>query len=163
MLDDLLPSAAPTAYPILLQPYVHGLDLINACSSLLVHLVVVLRGRKHAQVSAKFCSPSTSCPFVTPSRPGIICDPNHSNASHNIHPTSTLTQLPRTPMHAHHPSQQVSQSKIQAKFISPTASPKKTNRHHFKPRQVPRGTYRPYETCTLYPVTCPLQKFQHKA
>ena len=54
MLDDLLPSVAPTAYPILLQPSIHGLDLLDAGSSLLVHLVVVLIGRKQAQVSARF-------------------------------------------------------------------------------------------------------------
>ena len=53
-LDDLLPSSAPTAYPILLRPFVHGLDLLDAHSSLLVHLVVVLRGRKQAPVSVKF-------------------------------------------------------------------------------------------------------------
>ena len=54
-------------------------------------------------------------PLLT--RPGIFCYRNYSKASHKIHPTSSLTQLPRTLMHAHHPSQQVSQSKIQAQFI----------------------------------------------
>ena len=53
-LDDLPPFWAPTAYPILLQPSVHGFDLLDTFSSLLVLLVVVSRGRKQAQVSAKF-------------------------------------------------------------------------------------------------------------
>ena len=53
-LDDLLPSLAPAAYPILLHPFVHGLDLLDVHSSLLVHFVVVLRGRKQAPVSVKF-------------------------------------------------------------------------------------------------------------
>ena len=46
LLDDLPPSLAPTASPILFQPFAHGLDLLDELSSLLVHLVVVLRGRK---------------------------------------------------------------------------------------------------------------------
>ena len=53
-LDDLSPSVTPTDYQILLHPSVHGLDLLDTCSSLLVHLVVVSRGRKQAQVLAKF-------------------------------------------------------------------------------------------------------------
>ena len=98
-------------------PSIHGLDLLDTHSSLLVHFVVVSRGRKQASVSAKFGVPSTSYSFVTSSRPGILCNTNCSNASHKIYPKSTLTQLPRILMHAHHPSQQVSPSKIQAKFI----------------------------------------------
>ena len=43
---------SPTAFPILLQPSFHGLVLLDTCSSLLVHLVVVSRGRKQAQVPA---------------------------------------------------------------------------------------------------------------
>ena len=34
-LDDLLPSTAPTAFPILLQPSPRGLDLFDTCSTLL--------------------------------------------------------------------------------------------------------------------------------
>ena len=116
-LDDLMPSLAPTAYPILLHPFVHGLDLLDAHSSLLVHLVVVLRARKQAPVSVTFYGPTSSYPFVTLSRPGIICYPNYSKALQNLHPTLTPTQIQRTPITAHHPSQQVSQNKIQANFI----------------------------------------------
>ena len=53
-LDDLPPSLAPTGSPILFQPFAHGLDLLDTISSFLVHLDVVLRGRKQAPISAKF-------------------------------------------------------------------------------------------------------------
>ena len=48
-LGDLLPSSAPRAHP-----FVHGLGLLDMHSSLLVHLVVVSRGREQAPVSVKF-------------------------------------------------------------------------------------------------------------
>ena len=51
---DLLLSSANTASPILLQPFAHSLDLLDAISSLWVHLVVVSRLRKQAPISAKF-------------------------------------------------------------------------------------------------------------
>ena len=54
LLDDLLPSSAPTAYPIILHPFAHDWDMLDKHSSLLVHLVVVSRGRKQAPASVKF-------------------------------------------------------------------------------------------------------------
>ena len=103
------PPRLPQPHPSFFQHFAHGLDLLDELSSLLVHLVVVLRGRKQALISAKFCGPSTSYPFVTLSRPGNLYNPNHSKALHKIHPTSSMIQLPRPLLHAHHPSQKVSQ------------------------------------------------------
>ena len=69
----------PKNYPILLHPFVHDLDLLDVHSSLLVQLVVVLRGRKQAPVSINFEAhqtpittqhpitwPTLSQPFITP-------------------------------------------------------------------------------------------------
>ena len=54
LLNDLPPSSAPTASPIPFQSFAPSLDLLDELSSLLVHLVVVSRGRKQAPISSKF-------------------------------------------------------------------------------------------------------------
>ena len=57
------------------------------------------------------------------------------------------------------PANKFHRTKFKPKSSSTSSSSKKTNRWCFKPRQVPKGIYRPYELPTLYPAACPLQKF----
>ena len=53
MLDDFPPSMAPTGFPILVQPCFHGLDLLDTCALLLVHLVAALREGEQANLPPK--------------------------------------------------------------------------------------------------------------
>ena len=57
------------------------------------------------------------------------------------------------------PANKFHRTKFKPNSSSNTASSKKTKRGHFKPRQVPKAPTGPYKMPTLYPATCPLQKF----
>ena len=131
MSDDSLPSLAPSADPILLHPPVHGLDLLDTHSSLLVHLVVVLTRRDRHKFQPKFEAHQPPLPLSTFQGMGSFVTQT-TLRPHKSHPTLTLIQLPRTSTHAHHPSQQVSQSKIQAKFIYPHSLSKEDQQMMFQ-------------------------------
>ena len=128
MSDDSLPSLAPSAYPILLHPPVHGLDLLNTHSSLLVQLVVVLRGRNRHKFQPNFEAHQPPLPLSTFQGMGSFVTQT-TLRPHKRHPTLTLIQLPRTPTHAHTiPANKFHRAKFKPNSSNHTGSPKKTNR-----------------------------------
>ena len=107
-----IPQPPPSFFNLLLMAWSVGCNLFTLGS-----LGCCLEREKRGTHFSHILGPIISHPFVTLSRPGNFYNPDYSKALHKIHPMSSLIQLPRSLLHAHHPSQQVSLNKIQAQII----------------------------------------------